>query len=96
MYVQGSTFSFWVPEERSLHKMEASLLISGLKVTIGEHAALAMSNALAKSCTPWRPEDSRSNSRILTRGSGAVKFLRHYSVAKQGDPSASGGTWVAS
>ena len=47
---QGSSFSFWVPEERALHGLadSTSLVIDSAETMGAEHAAFATSNGVVK------------------------------------------------
>lgn len=48
---QGSSFSFWVPEERALHGLDhsTSLLINGAEKMDAEHHKFAVSHGVVKS-----------------------------------------------
>ena len=47
---QGSSFSFWIPEERALHGLNrsSSIVIEGATGMGAEHAAFARSNSIAE------------------------------------------------
>ena len=51
---QGSSFSFWIPEERALHGLSrsSSIVIEGATGMGDEHNAFARSNSIAESEAP--------------------------------------------